>query len=144
MVWPGCLGEMYVLTPTTIRTSRRRRRSITSCGSYSTLSIVYTDWRNRLCSNEYGFQPSLPLLPLPPPHVPAPISGRCTYHRGGKAHSRGKYQPGGRRRRRSKLRVVGCELALVSIRLWQKWSNPINTDNPDMMDGVEKGEGEGC
>ena len=40
------------------------------------------------------------------------------------------------------MRVVGCEFALVSIHLWQKWSNPINTDNPDMMDGVEeKGEG---
>ena len=43
------------------------------------------------------------------------------------------------------MRVVGCEFALVSIHLWQKWSYPINTDNPVMMDGAEKeGEGEGC
>ena len=41
---------------------------------------------------------------------------------------------------------VSCGLwGASSIHLWQKWSNPINTDNPDMMDGVEKGEGgEGC
>ena len=39
------------------------------------------------------------------------------------------------------MRVVGCEFALVSIHLWQKWSYPINTDNPVMMDGAdEKGE----
>ena len=133
---------MYVLTPTTIRTSRRRR-SITSCGSYSTLSIVYTDWRNRLCSNEYGFQPSLPLSPFL--HLTFPFPFLAAAHIIAEAkHTRGENinQAG---RRRSKVRVVGCEFALVSIHLWQKWSNPINTDNPDMMDGVEnKGEGEGC
>ena len=99
-----------------IRTSRRR--SITPYGSYSTPSIVYTDWRNCLCSNEYGFRVSalsppspysLPTSipsdrPIPPPFsstsrsryhfwpLAAMPAVRATHHRG-KAHSRGKYHP---------------------------------------------------
>ena len=92
---------------------------------------------NRLCSNEYGFQPPPPIPSRPlHPHVLVPILAIAHNHRGGEAHSRGKYQA-----RAAFVLDTRSEFALVTIQLWQKWSRPINTTNPDMMDWLRTAAG---